>query len=187
MFNPFSPGQQANNIFFIFTFELGHEMQTMKKNFITFYRASVLVLIAAMVFAGCKKDENPSNIILPKINISINPNSTLYQQLNVVGGWTYLGYGDGVIEPSRGIIVYRFSTQQFMAYDRIPPYKPDSCCSGDYNCTRLVVENYYPFVMDTCTQSKYLLIDGSPTEGPSTLPLLYYQTTYDGNTLFIYN
>lgn len=160
----------------------------MKNNFIAYSGTLFLALILMTIYTGCDKNNNPSGIILPKINISIEPNSTLYQELNVVGGWMYLGYGEGVIEPSRGIIVYRFSAEQFMAYERTPPYRPDSCCSGGQGtCTRLIVENFYPFVMDTCTQSKYLIIDGSPAEGPSTLSLIPYQTTYDGQILYIYN
>jgi hypothetical protein len=160
----------------------------MKNSFIVHTGALLFLFSLMTIYTGCDKNNNPSDIILPKINISINPNSTIYQELNVVGGWTYLGYGEGVIEPSRGIIVYRFSTEQFMAYERTPPYKPDSCCSsGSGTCTRLIVENFYPFVADTCTQSQYLILDGSPAEGPSTLSLIPYQTTYDGNTLYIYN
>ena len=106
----------------------------------------------------------------------------------MVGGWRYLDESDGVEYPSRGLIVYRLSNDQFMAYDRTPPYKPDSCCLGNNtNCTKLLVGNAYPFAVDTCTDSKYLLIDGSPTEGPSNQFLFSYITEYDGYTLYIHN
>ena len=147
----------------------------------------LLLLIIAIQFSGCKKDD-PDSPQLGYVNITINPNSTFYQEINIVGGWTYLGYNDGVREPSRGIIVYRSSVDLFMAYDRTPPYKPDSCCNGYLDeCTALLVDSYYPFAMDTCTNSKFLLLDGSPVEGPSPLSMIFYRTSYDGQYLHIFN
>jgi hypothetical protein len=160
----------------------------MKISFNLLVRIGFFLLIPVLMFIGCDKNNNPSNIPIAKINITIEPNSTLYQELNVVSGWTYLGYSDGVNAPSRGIIVYRFSTDQFMAYERTPHYLPDSCCTiqGGF-CTSLIVDQHFPFVVDTCTQSKYLIMDGSPSEGPSPYPLIMYQTIYDGQLLYIYN
>ena len=159
----------------------------MRKN-----RLSFLVLLGAVLFTwvvlhtGCDKDdENPQ---FGYVNISISPNSTLYQELNIVGGWMYLDESDGVFPPSRGLIVYRSSTDQFMAYDRTPPYKSDSCCdASNKNCTKLLVGAEYPFVVDTCTGSRYLIIDGSPAGGPTDRFLYLYITEYDGNTLYIHN
>lgn len=136
---------------------------------------------------GCKKNNGDSQP-LPPINITIDPNSTLYQELNIIGGWLYLDETDGAIPPSRGIIVYRASTDQFMAYERTPPFKPDSCCnSSKTSCTQLLVDNYYPFIMDTCTGSKYLIIDGTPVSGPSSTPLGIYFTEYYGDLLYIHD
>jgi hypothetical protein len=152
---------------------------------------SILAIFAAIVMtaiAGCKKDQNQGFVPDVNINISIYPNSTLYQELNIVGGWMYLGYSDGIPEPSRGLIVYRLTTDIFMAYERTPPFEPDACCNASLTeCTALVVDNYYPFAADTCNGSRFLLVDGSVTEGPSPYPMVAYQTNYDGNVLFIYN
>ncbi len=90
--------------------------------------------------------------------------------------------------PSRGIIVYRSSIDQFLAFERTPPFKPDSCCNAAKTvCTALVVDNYFPFVMDTCTNSKYLILDGSPVSGPSNMSLGMYVTEFDGNLLYIHD
>ncbi|MDX9905623.1 MAG: hypothetical protein RBS55_03450 [Bacteroidales bacterium] len=137
--------------------------------------------------AGCGKDDG-DRLPLPPTDITIDPNSTIYQELNIVGGWTYLGIQDGVEPPSRGIIVYRLSMDQFMAFERTPPFKPDSCCNTSGTvCTSLVVDNFYPFVMDTCTNSKYLILDGSPVSGPSTMTLGIYVTEYYANQLYIHD
>lgn len=147
----------------------------------------IAALAASLLITGCDKGNN-ENPPLAYINISIQPNSTLYQELNVVGGWRYLDESDGVFPPSRGLIVYRMSTKQFMAYDRTPPYKADSCCNpAKTNCTRLLVGNEYPFVVDTCTASRYLILDGSPAGGPTDRFLYTYYTEFDEYTLYIHN
>jgi hypothetical protein len=157
----------------------------MKKGFIIIGLLFIFA-IAAISFSGCGKNELPPDLPEFRINVTIEPNSTLYQPLNVVGGWMYLGYSEGIDPPSRGVIVYRWTTDQFIAFERTPPYEWNKCCDQGI-CTHLIVDNYYPFVFDTCTQSKFLLIDGSVVEGPSTYPLIKYQAQFDGNLLYIYN
>ncbi len=148
--------------------------------------AAALLVVAAL-HSGCIDDDG-GDLPLAPIDITIDPNSTLYQEINTVGGWMYLDEFDGVVSPSRGIIVYRASTDMFLAFERTPPFAPDSCCNPSGTlCTRLLVDNYYPFVMDTCTQSKYLILDGSPVSGPSNRPLGRYFTEYNGMLLYIHN
>jgi len=148
--------------------------------------ACILFFIPAIVSVpGCDKDDG-DRMPLPPVNITIDPNSTIYSEINIVGGWMYLGEQDGVEPPSRGIIVYRMSTDQFMAYERTPPFKPDSCCNASQTvCTALVVD--YPYVIDTCTQSKYIILDGSPIEGPSSMTLGIFVTEYNGDWLYIHD
>ena len=144
-----------------------------------------VVLAALLHLSGCNKDNN-DKIILPPISITINPNSTVYQELNIVGGWLYLDETDGALYPSRGIIVYRLSVDQFMAFERTPPYMPNECCdANNKNCTRLIVDS--PFVLDTCTSSKFLILDGSPVEGPAHTGMAAYFTEYDGYLLYIHD
>jgi hypothetical protein len=139
-----------------------------------------IVLGLFLLQVSCKKDDNavdpPSNV-----NITINPNSTEYQGINTVGGWIYIP--QSLVPPeSRGIIVYRITQNEFMAYERTPPYEPDQCCNAD-GCTALIVD--MPFVDDTCTGSQYQILDGSPFDGPSNIPLIRYTTYYDGLVLQI--
>ncbi|MBE9492038.1 MAG: hypothetical protein IMY70_04075 [Bacteroidetes bacterium] len=140
---------------------------------------SYIVLTVILLHSGCKKDDD-ENISQAYVNITIDPNSTEYQNLNVVGGWLYLIANP----PSRGIIVYRLYQDEFKAYDRKPPYLPDECCNS-YGCTRLIVD--LPFVMDTCTVSTFQIIDGSPVDGPANVQLIQYKATYDGQLLYITN
>lgn len=147
-----------------------------------------LILFLTLAFfmpLSCKKGDDPnSDIPYANINVVINPNSTLYQELNVVGGWMYYNY---VNPPSRGLIVYRLSSEEFMAYERTPPVNSNSCCDQETGqCTRLLVDDYYPFVYDTCSDYKYQILDGTPF-APATVPLKQYRTVYDGMNLYITN
>ncbi|MCU0369933.1 MAG: hypothetical protein MUC31_00825 [Bacteroidales bacterium] len=152
-----------------------------------YIRVGVAVVITGLLISACNKEDGDRQP-LPPVNITIDPNSTIYQELNVTGGWLYLSEIDGAEPPSRGIIVYRLSVDQFMAYERTPPFKPDSCCNETKTvCTRLLVDNYYPFVMDTCTMSKFLILDGSPVSGPASMTLSTYVTEYYGGLLYIHD
>jgi hypothetical protein len=150
-----------------------------------FPAASLISILTLALLFSCNKESN-DRLPLPPINLQINPNSTIYQGINFAGGWTYLTENDGALPPSRGIIVYRLTEDQFLAFERTPPFKPDSCCNADKTvCTALIVD--YPYVLDTCTNSKYLILDGSPVSGPSHISLGMYVAEYNGSLLYIHN
>nr|NQU89534.1 hypothetical protein [Bacteroidota bacterium] len=143
----------------------------------------LLLAFAVTLIISCDKNEQP--IDTGYVNITIRPNSTEYIQLNNPGGWVYL-YAN---PPSRGVLVYRLSFDEFKAYERTPTYMQDSCCVDEVNtiCTKIIVDETITFAVDTCSGSKYLLLDGSVIQGPATYPLVAFRTTYDGEYLHIYN
>ena len=146
------------------------------------YSFFLIVILLLITFNSCRKEEINPNDTRAYINFTIDPNSTFYQELNTVGGWMYLTADP----PSRGIIVYRMTQNEFLAYDRIPPNEPDRCCE-DNECTRLIVGEYYPMAYDECNDISYLLLNGSIVEGDGKWPLIQYQTTYNGQLLRIFN
>jgi len=158
---------------------------------------SKLLLIIASVFVlllgntSCNKDHINPNI--PQVNIyyRIEPNSTIYLDLNTVGGWLYLDEMPGIVVPypSRGIIVYREDVDSFKAYERQPPNNPFECCDADNKnlCSKLIVGPNFPFAKDTCNDNMYLLQDGSLFSGVGQYSLIQYRTFYDGVTLTISN
>ncbi|MBG0781029.1 MAG: hypothetical protein H0S84_02040 [Bacteroidales bacterium] len=150
------------------------------RNFINGFFSFVIILI--ITASSCSKEEINPNDPRAYINFTIDPNSTVYHELNTVGGWMYLTADP----PSRGVIVYRMSQNEFLAYDRIPPNEPDRCCTGN-ECTRLIVGEYYPMAYDECNDISYLLLNGSIVEGDGKWPLIQYQTTYNGQLLRIFN
>ena len=156
----------------------------------------LLILMALLPFLhGCHSfPENPVRPILPT-PITIYPNTLQYQELNFVSGWLYLT--PDVESTSRGIIVYKLSDYEFLAYDRLPPNYPDACTDSHGNTTRLVVD--FPFVVDRCNNAYYNILNGQiiiaepdkipsfPTDGTTIYPLVQYHTQYDGSRLTISN
>ena len=156
----------------------------------------LLILIALLpLLHGCQKyPENPHRPLLP-YPITIYPNTMQYKDLNFISGWAYIT--SDVESTSRGIIVYRVSNNEFLAYDRIPPNEPDACTDSHGNTTRMVVD--FPFVVDRCNNAYYNILNGQiivrepdmipnfPTDGTAVYPLIQYHTSYDGSRLTITN
>ena len=156
----------------------------------------LFILIALLGFlSGCRQyPENPNRPMLPA-PITIYPNTYQYYDLNVISGWIYIT--SDVESTSRGIIVYRQSDTEFLAYDRMPPNEPDACTDSHGNTTRLVVD--FPFVVDGCNNAYYNILNGQiivrepdmipdfPTDGTMVYPLIQYHTTFDGSKLVISN
>ena len=124
-------------------------------------------------FFSCSKDQT-GTIPYIYVNFYIQPNSTLYQKLTTIGGWEYITGGYS------GIVVYRASQDEFVAFDRACPYDYKNGC-------RIVVETSFTTTIDSCCSSRFLLNDGSPFKGPATVSLKQYKTSYDGNSLHISN
>ncbi len=132
------------------------------------------IFLIPFVFFGCSKN-NDSNIPLVAVNVIIHINDPAYNMLTVPGGWTYINGG------SRGIIIYRASNDAFKAYDRHCTYDSSNSCA----LVSVEANNITGF--DDCCGSKFILTDGSVTQGPANLPLKQYQTSFDGNELRIFN
>jgi len=142
-----------------------------------FHRIGYLLLFLLFVclLPQCKKEKQQNEVPTVAVSIALDPNSTEYLRLNSVNGWEYLTGG------YRGIIVFRASTNGFMAYDRACPY--------DWNQTssRMVVDSSGITTVCPSCNSKFILIDGSPYSGPSPYPMKQYQTSFNGSILYIYN
>ena len=139
-----------------------------------------IFVILAFFLCVLSCDDTPHNPNIPDvyINFTIEPNTTFYQELNTVIGWMYVTQK----WPSRGIIIFRYSQDEFKAYERQSPNEPDYC--GE--TSRLIVE--FPFVVDTCLNVKYSILDGSIfTPGYMGYPLIEYRTQYDGFNLRVFN
>lgn len=143
----------------------------------TIFRISNAICAILMVFFVISCNKKPVNQIDINVDIDfvIYPNTLEYQELNVVGGWMYLT----APLPSYGIIVYKKSYDEFIAYDRKPLINNESCPNN-----RLDVD--LPFVVDECNDMRYNILDGFNLNGDGT-HLYWYQTEFDGTALRIYN
>jgi len=133
-----------------------------------------LIASAIAIIGSCKK-ENTSGIPNTAVDIYIYTNNPSYSNLNAVGGWVYITGG------VRGIIVYRKTNSEIAAYDRNCTYQSNNACATVY------VDNTNIIAKDTCCGSQFSIYDGGILQGPAGLPLKAYNTTFDGNTLHIYN
>lgn len=151
-------------------------MKNMKK--LPLYITTLIVIL--MVLNGCKKTkEDYGSIPYANINITINPNSTMYYELNHIGGVVAIT----APYPSKGIIIYRLNSDEFFAYERSCPYDPLEKESI------IEIEASKTTAIDKHCGSRFLLTDGSPFAGPAQRPLKPYRTYFDAGsgTLRIYN
>ena len=129
------------------------------------------MVLLFVISVGCR--DKDKGVRERDVNINININSAEYNRLNVVGGYEYI---TGGID---GIVVYRKSYDEFVAYERHCPYNSS-------NCRRIEVLAA-PLVIDSGCGSRFLLNDGSLVNGPSKYGMKQYRTYYDGTYLHIYN
>ena len=138
----------------------------------------VLAFVGLLLFSAwsCNKDANEHpNIPNVAVNLQLDINSTMYVELSTIGGYVYLTGG------YKGIVVYRVSPEDFVAYDRACPYNPT------LPCERITMDPSGITLTDSCCNSNFSILDGSIIRGPATQPLKRYQTQFDGQILRIFN
>ena len=139
--------------------------------------AVILPFLFALIVISCSKKEDSQRPEIPYVivNFFITPNSTQFIELNHIGGSVTVTGG------YKGIIIYRKTENEFMAFERACAYDP----TADSSQVRIEVSGI------TCNcpkcKSKYILLDGSPFQGPSQWALKQYRTNYDGTYLYVSN
>ena len=148
----------------------------------------LVLLTGTLIFSCAKRSSNQnvqtncvySNAQGLQVNFTILSGSGQFFPLNVTGGYIYVsGYG----YQNHGILIYRVSQTQFVAFDR--------------NCTKDGCNNSNAFVYvpttnttickDSICGSVYNIFDGSIQNGPASVALYQYHTNWDGNQLHVYN
>jgi len=143
----------------------------MKTRFFKIISFSLLIL---MLPISC--DKNKKNIIpYVTVDFTIDILSTFYTELTSVGGWVNVTGG------YKGILIYRLSMDEFLAFDRCCSYNPQDPCEI------IEMEESGLTMIDSCCGSRFLILDGSPIEGPATRMLRQYRTMYDGRYLRVFN
>lgn len=132
------------------------------------------VLFLILSSNSCEKG-TASGIPYVPVNYQLTVSNPEFSPLLAVGGWLYIGGG------SRGIIIYRASPDEFRAFDRHCTFQVNDNCRVDMESTDVTALD------EECCESKFLIIDGAPIDGPANIGLHQYNTSFDGNTLLIFN
>ena len=135
----------------------------------------IIISAASLLFLcglGCKKESNTVPVVYT--DIYLYATDPAFSPLNAIGGYAYVAGG------SKGIIIYRKSQTEFMAYDRHCTY---NVANGDV----VAVDPSGLLATDAACKSRFLITDGSPNSGPAVNFLKRYQTSFDGTLLHIYN
>lgn len=133
----------------------------------------LLVILLCISISSCE-NANQTGVPYVPVNIQVVVSNPDYIQLQAIGGVLELQGG------SKGIIVYH-GPDGFRAYDRHCTYQPYEGCRAHVDDTDIQA------VDSECCGSKFLLVDGTPIDGPAPFALLQYQTSFDGNMLWITN
>ncbi len=131
--------------------------------------------LALLFLLACSADpvDDPIPIVaFPEIilNLSLPENLSLQQDK----GYKLISNA-GV----RGIIIYRSSSNIYIAYERNCSFQPNNACAT------IDVHSSGLFLNDTCCGSSFNFSDGNPTGGPAWRPLRRYRTQLSGTTLTI--
>jgi hypothetical protein len=137
------------------------------------FRLRYWILFTLFAAAGCR-DRNTNRVPDVPVNIAININQPDFFNLSVPSGWVYITGG------SRGIIVFRKSMDEFVALERHSPYEPADNCAVTVNEDNVIVS-------DPCSDSQWLIMDGTIVQGPTAFALETYNTSFSNPILYITN
>jgi hypothetical protein len=134
-----------------------------------------LLLMVLLIFLdGCQPSLSDDAIpYQPFGSVVLNLSLPSYQKLNAQGYDYYDGAG------VRGLIIYRESSTNYIAYERNCTYHPNDACAT----VNIDVSGLY--LQDPCCGSSFRLSDGSPMSGAAWRPLRRYVTSVSGNVLTI--
>ncbi|MBC7382187.1 MAG: hypothetical protein H7296_04235 [Bacteroidia bacterium] len=159
-----------------------------------YFKLSILLFVLLLMLT-CKKNKNTVNANTDffgpvPVDFYINMDLPSAVDLKFPNGYFYqLNAG------FKGVVVYNtgFSgPDQYVAYDRTCPYRPDSSCSYvsiDSSSTLFFRCGQYltPGKFTGCCASKFTAINGTQVEGKATRGLRQYYVTNYGNQLRITN
>ena len=131
-----------------------------------------ILALFCLLFFSCQKEED----YIQNVVVDINLNLTLpeFSDLQTVGNSVFITGG------VKGIIVYRQGFDSYKTYDRNCSFEPS------LSCARIDSVNS-SIAICKCCNSKFLLSDGTPFDGPALLPLKQYQNNLSEDFLYIYN
>ena len=136
------------------------------------HAVGMALLAAVLVQSRCN---GPQQFIpYVPVDFSVNVNLPAYIDLSVPSGHVLVSGG------SKGIILYRYTLDQFVAIDR------HATADIPAGCTIEVAEDGL-ILTDPCSNSEWLIIDGSVVSGDAIYPLHRYATQWNDPILHVFN
>lgn len=132
-----------------------------------------LFIIANIILLSCTKVGN----YIPDVPVNFNVprNDPRVSRLQSPGGAVAIsGYGVS------GLILYRKSDDEIVAYDRCSSVNPQSKCAVNLDDPTITAT-------DPCSGAIFLLNDGSPAKAPATRPLRKYLVTVTSSQISVIN
>jgi hypothetical protein len=134
----------------------------------------IAILLLMWIIVSCKEEQQGVPPAFVDLRIYLSDPQNI--ELTNIGGWKYFSGG------YRGVLVYRKSQNEFMAYDRACPYKVEEPTS------LIVVDTTNNIIaVDESCGSKFQLLDGSTLQTPALVPLKQYRTVFDGTMVRVTN
>lgn len=134
----------------------------------------ILLTLVFITLWGCGTSDD-GNTILPNVpvNVTINLNLPAYQDLLINNGSAFVP-GHGI----KGIIVFRFSETNILAWDAACPHiSPNNCSTMTINGVKMVCG---------CDETEFSILDGSPLSG-TQFSARQYRAVKTGNSITITN
>lgn len=135
-------------------------------------RSACLLALAFLPLSGCV--DTPGVIPYVDVQVDLNLSLPAYNNLNFPNNWLYISGG------SRGLIVYRYTLDEFVVLDRHATWDVGAGCQCTVSPDGYTIE-------DPCSGSQWYIFDGSIIQGPTTAPLERYTTTWIPPVLSIRN
>jgi hypothetical protein len=134
-----------------------------------------IVFVAMLTTSACEPDLPQDDIGITQFDdLVLNLNLPTYQPLLVDGGYVYLNNIG-----ARGVILYRRSSAEYVAFERNCPFQPsDACSTVDVHPSKL-------YMADACCGSTFNFSNGAPSGGPAWQSMREYYTSLAGSTLTI--
>ena len=131
-----------------------------------------ILALFCLLFFSCQKEEDYIQNVMVDIDLNLTSDESF--DLQTVGNYIFITGG------VKGIIVYRQGFDSYKTYDRNCSFEPS------LSCARIDSVNS-SIAICKCCNSKFLLSDGTPFDGPALLPLKKYDNSLLGDVLHIYN
>ena len=135
-------------------------------------RSAGLLALAFLPLSGCV--DTPGVIPYVDVQVDLNLSLPAYNNLNFPNNWLYISGG------SRGLIVYRYTLDEFVVLDRHATWDVGAGCQCTVSPDGYTIE-------DPCSGSQWYIFDGSIIQGPTTAPLERYTTIWIPPVLSIRN